>query len=68
MDSFDRAASLVKALFAGKPVSIPWIMEEFGVSKPTAKRDLCRIERLLPVKTTRRKAQQGGLGARELTL
>lgn len=68
MDSFYRAASLVKALFDGKALSVSWIQEEFDVSAATAKRDLMRLERLLPTKTTRLPAQRGGIGRRVLSL
>lgn len=44
-----RLLRLALHLGAGKPVTTALIRERFGVSKATAKRDLDRLECLLPV-------------------
>lgn len=50
MDAFERGAQLARALCEGKVVTRRYIEERFNVSRATAKRDLVRLERCLPVR------------------
>jgi hypothetical protein len=49
-----RAIQYAFALQKKEPVSVPWMVEKFGISLAQAKRDLVELECLLPVRREKR--------------
>ena len=67
-DAATRMLKLAHVLFEGGEISTRYVMDRFGISLSTAKRDLLKIEQCLPVITDWRDACNGGLyPARHLT-
>lgn len=58
-----RLLRLALRLGAGQPVTSAYICETYGVSKATAKRDLVRLECLLPVRV---ELERGGNFSRKV--
>ena len=56
---FERAIRCLLAVQHGKPVSVPRMVQEFGISLALAKRDMAELERLLPLNRERRPAPSG---------
>ncbi len=52
-DAITRMVRLVDRLHRKQPVSVQYVMDTFGVSQATAKRDLYRLEQSLPVLVTK---------------
>lgn len=48
-DTINRMLDLAKRLYAGETITSSFIRRIYGVSWATAKRDLVRLERALPV-------------------
>lgn len=60
MTRFERAIRYLQAIQRGEPVSVLWMVERFGISKPTAKRDMVELERVLPLTSERRITHHNG--------
>lgn len=52
-DTTRRMMALAWRILEGRAITIRWIMDTFGVSLATAKRDMVLIEATLPVEATR---------------
>ena len=50
---YERALRCVLAIHRGEPVSVPWMKDKLGLSSAQAKRDMNKLERLLPAKRVR---------------
>lgn len=57
--TIDRLLKLAHRIGCGKEVTSRYIRETFGVSRPTAQRDLVRLECALPVDVAKRESRAG---------